>query len=175
MNTGDTQQIINKYMKKWRVSSIKNIHLDSNIKKNVKREVGDIWQEDDKWCIQHEHFIEKRSTHPTFDVKDNKLFKRCLSCNKKVLINKKRSTEIDVMKTSGKCLKCHADEELNEIIEHGKPLRKKWMEKAVYRDSYGNTLISEDEILQEYGEDEYKKVKEKHQQFLNNTINEKSS
>lgn len=171
----ETQDIVDKYVKKWRVNTSTKVHLSDNNKIN-KREIGEIWKENEKWCIQKKGYIEKRSTHPSIDIGDNKLFMRCIQCEKKVLNNKKRSTEIDVMMTTGMCLKCNADKELNEIVEHGKPLEKDWMQKAVFKDSYGNTLISEDEIRQEFGEEEYQKVKQKHEELLRKRkSNEKST
>jgi|AntRauTorckE6833_2_1112554.scaffolds.fasta_scaffold01875_7 hypothetical protein len=159
-----TQKIIDKYKKKWRIKDTTDIAL-SSVKK-VKREVGEIWKADDKWHIQKKGYIEKRSSHPKIDIGDSKLYMKCIKCNKKVLNNRRRSTEIELLKTTGKCLKCNADAEVDELIETGTVGLKPWTKRAVYKDSMGNIMIDEEEIRKEYGEEEYQRIKGRHTKYL---------
>lgn len=176
----DTQKIIDTYKKKWRIKDTTDISLSSA--KRTKHEVGEIWESGGKWHIQKEGYIEKRSSHPSIDIGDSKLFMRCMRCEKKVLNNRKRTTEIELLKTTGKCLKCNADEEADELIETGTVKLKPWTNRAVYKDSMGHILIDEEEIRKEYGEEEYQRIKERHTKYLqelqekeNNKVNEEST
>lgn len=165
-NQKQTQSFIRKWMKNWNIKSQETFRLSTVRQK--ERVVGDIWREDGKWMIQKNGYIQSSARHPElFNESKAGVFYTCNRCKTKFLDNQKNVTQIDVIYNTGKCTKCHAEIEFDKMMEGKtrKPLEEIVQNFAV-KDSFGNTLMSLEEIREEYGEEKYNYYKEKLFEFL---------
>jgi len=144
---------INRYLKAWKIPETKTYNLKPLPNSmNKKREIGEIWFENNKWYKQEEGFKIEFSLKS--NIEDTKIFVRCHDCGTKFINNTQNTNNILSIKDTNCCTSCFAKKETDEII-----LNKRNdiinEDTIVVKDHFGRPLGTLKQLKELYTEEEY--------------------
>ena len=143
-----TEEIIDQYKKRWNIKDDDRHYFRSGGKsvefpKDAK--IGDEWT-NPKTGKKYKKDGEKSWTQVNNRERFN--MRECSQCGRYL----KSKNDVNVHLSTGKCIKCHAIEEKKKIVSGEAYTPPAWKKEILFKDTFGNIVMSIDEVIQQYGD-----------------------